>query len=51
MSVALITGGSAGLGPALVEALTDQGWTVITDARDGRPARCRRRARPDPGRR
>ena len=35
MSVALITGGSAGLGRALVEALTAQGWTVITDARDG----------------
>ena len=35
MSVALITGGSAGLGRALVEALTGQGWTVITDARDG----------------
>ncbi|MCE5291625.1 MAG: SDR family oxidoreductase [Nocardiaceae bacterium] len=35
MNVALITGGSAGLGRALVTALADQGWTVITDARDG----------------
>jgi NAD(P)-dependent dehydrogenase (short-subunit alcohol dehydrogenase family) len=35
MSVALITGGSAGLGQALVEALSAEDWTVITDARDG----------------
>ena len=34
MSVALITGGSAGLGLALVQALTEQGWTVVTDGRD-----------------
>ncbi|AKU14805.1 SDR family oxidoreductase [Luteipulveratus mongoliensis] len=34
MSVALITGGSAGLGLALTRALADQGWTVITDGRD-----------------
>ena len=34
MSVALITGGSAGLGLALLEALAQQGWTVITDGRD-----------------
>lgn len=34
MSVALITGGSAGLGLALLEALVDRGWTVITDGRD-----------------
>ena len=33
-SVALITGGSSGLGLALVRALDDAGWTVITDARD-----------------
>jgi NAD(P)-dependent dehydrogenase (short-subunit alcohol dehydrogenase family) len=31
---ALITGGSAGLGRALVAALSDQGWEVVTDARD-----------------
>jgi NAD(P)-dependent dehydrogenase (short-subunit alcohol dehydrogenase family) len=33
MSVALITGGSAGLGRALLEALVARGWTVITDGR------------------
>lgn len=31
---ALVTGGSAGLGRALVHALVDRGWHVITDARD-----------------
>lgn len=30
-----MTGGSAGLGHALVSALTHDGWHVITDARDG----------------
>ncbi|GAB4009669.1 SDR family NAD(P)-dependent oxidoreductase [Nocardioides ultimimeridianus] len=34
MSVALVTGGSAGLGRALVAGLVQQGWTVITDGRD-----------------
>lgn len=34
MSTALVTGGSAGLGFALVTALADRGWTVVTDARD-----------------
>jgi NAD(P)-dependent dehydrogenase (short-subunit alcohol dehydrogenase family) len=34
MSVALITGGSAGLGRALVSELAGQGWTVIVDGRD-----------------
>ena len=33
-SVALITGGSSGLGLALVRALDAAGWSVITDARD-----------------
>lgn len=33
MSVALVTGGSAGLGLALVTRLADAGWTVVTDAR------------------
>lgn len=35
--VALVTGGSAGLGRALVTALAAHGWSVITDAR--RPER------------
>jgi len=34
MPVALITGGSAGLGRALTRTLTDDGWTVVTDGRD-----------------
>lgn len=35
MKVALITGGSSGLGRELVHALSAAGWRVITDARDG----------------
>ncbi|WP_134766114.1 SDR family oxidoreductase [Nocardioides sp. 1609] len=34
MPVALVTGGSAGLGHALVHTLSDRGWTVVTDGRD-----------------
>jgi NAD(P)-dependent dehydrogenase (short-subunit alcohol dehydrogenase family) len=34
MPVALVTGGSAGLGRALAHALADDGWTVIVDGRD-----------------
>jgi NAD(P)-dependent dehydrogenase (short-subunit alcohol dehydrogenase family) len=33
MPTALVTGGSQGLGLAVVEALGGQGWTVVTDAR------------------
>jgi NAD(P)-dependent dehydrogenase (short-subunit alcohol dehydrogenase family) len=33
--VALVTGGSAGLGRALVTGLLEAGWVVITDARRG----------------
>lgn len=32
---ALVTGGSAGLGRALVAALTARGWRLVVDARDG----------------
>jgi NAD(P)-dependent dehydrogenase (short-subunit alcohol dehydrogenase family) len=34
MSVALVTGGSRGLGKALTSALLARGWTVVTDARN-----------------
>ncbi len=34
MPVALITGGSAGLGRALAHTLAHDGWTVVTDGRD-----------------
>lgn len=33
--VALVTGGSSGLGRELVRTLSAQGWRVVTDARDG----------------
>jgi NAD(P)-dependent dehydrogenase (short-subunit alcohol dehydrogenase family) len=34
--VALVTGGSRGLGRALAELLLDRGWHVVVDGRDGR---------------
>ncbi|MCW2753430.1 MAG: family NAD(P)-dependent oxidoreductase [Marmoricola sp.] len=45
MPVALVTGGSAGLGRALAHALADEGWIVIVDGRD--PARLAAAVRPD----
>ena len=34
MPVAIVTGGSRGLGEALVAGLLEEGWSVVTDARD-----------------
>ncbi len=34
MPVAIVTGGSRGLGEALVAGLLERGWSVVTDARD-----------------
>ena len=36
MTTALVTGGSVGLGRSLTHSLLADGWTVVTDARDGR---------------
>jgi NAD(P)-dependent dehydrogenase (short-subunit alcohol dehydrogenase family) len=35
MKTAVVTGGSRGLGLALVRGLSELGWRVVTDARDG----------------
>jgi NAD(P)-dependent dehydrogenase (short-subunit alcohol dehydrogenase family) len=34
--VAVVTGGSRGLGKALISALLSRGWTVVTDSRDAK---------------
>jgi NAD(P)-dependent dehydrogenase (short-subunit alcohol dehydrogenase family) len=34
MPIAIVTGGSRGLGKALTRALLDRGWSVVTDGRD-----------------
>lgn len=39
MATAIVTGGSRGLGLALVRSLAGDGWRVITDARDGHALR------------
>ena len=36
MAIALVTGGSRGLGLALAEELAERGWSLVLDARDGR---------------
>ena len=33
MTVAIVTGGSRGLGRAVVKGLLEEGWAVVTDAR------------------
>ena len=38
-SIAVVTGGSSGLGLALCRLLDDAGWIVVTDARDARRLR------------
>ena len=35
MPLAVITGASRGLGRALARALSDEGWELVLDARDG----------------
>jgi NAD(P)-dependent dehydrogenase (short-subunit alcohol dehydrogenase family) len=48
-NVALVTGGTAGLGRALVTALAAQGWQVVTDGRDAERIRALRADAPDDG--
>jgi len=44
--VALVTGGSEGLGLELVRELSDRGWTVVTDARESHRLRANTGALP-----
>ena len=46
--VALVTGGSRGLGLALTRALVLRGWHVVVDARDGERLAAAVAALPDP---
>ena len=50
LSVALVTGGSAGLGRALTIELVARGWTVVADARHGAELRTLARRLTGPGR-
>ena len=36
MKVAIVTGASRGLGLALARSLSERGWRLVVDARDGR---------------
>jgi NAD(P)-dependent dehydrogenase (short-subunit alcohol dehydrogenase family) len=46
MSTAIVTGASRGLGLALVRALSERGWRVVVDARDGSALRAAVRGLP-----
>ncbi len=50
MPIAVVTGGSKGLGKALVGALLSGGWSVVTDARDPEALAATERALSSPGR-
>ena len=49
MATAMVTGGSRGLGRALVGALIQRGWTVVTDARDANALEVLKREAVGPG--
>ena len=48
MSVAIVTGASRGLGLALARSLSERGWRLVVDARDGRRRSTQRRGRARP---